>query len=36
MDGSPADLLLIKTDARGTTPLEPEESPQRLGYSIVK
>ena len=36
MDGSPADLLLIKTDARGTIPLEPEENPQRLGFSIVK
>ena len=36
MDGSPADLLLIKTNARGTIPLEPEENSQRLGYSIVK
>jgi hypothetical protein len=36
MDGSPADLLLIKTDARGTTPSRPEETLQRLGAVLEK
>jgi hypothetical protein len=36
MDGAPADLLLIKTDAQGVTSSESDQNPQRLGYNTVR
>lgn len=36
IDGSPADLLLIKTDARGNTPTESAEPRHRLGAAVER